>query len=128
MRRAGSSRTVSAFAPALRAHLGVVPRSRHEALSRRRSRALRVVGRGGRARQQPVENCSAVDGPIITQKESRLTISPILRLVAGRRPSQITAAPWLLQRALREAVTKSRQNPWSKQDIRRQFRPILLGK
>jgi len=34
MRRAVSSRTASAFAPHRGAHLGVVPRSRHEALSR----------------------------------------------------------------------------------------------
>src|SRR5712672_4137994 len=44
------------------AHLGVVPRSRHEALSRRGPRAFRVVGRGGPARQQPHEDCSVVDG------------------------------------------------------------------
>ena len=37
-------------------HLRAVPRSRHEALSGRRQRALRVVGRRRRARQQPDEH------------------------------------------------------------------------
>jgi hypothetical protein len=54
------------------------------------------VGRSGGARQQPVEDCSAVDGSIIAQTKSRLTISPILWLLREETVA-IIAAPWLLQ-------------------------------
>jgi len=64
-----SSRTASAFAPASRAHLGVVPRSRHEALSRRRSRAFELWV-AALCSQQPHEDCSPVGGPIIAQTKS----------------------------------------------------------
>src|SRR5437667_5045816 len=61
-----------------RAHLRAVPRSWHEALSRRRARALCVMGRRGRARQQPDENCRLANETIVSQTsqtKSRVALS-----------------------------------------------------
>src|ERR1700726_90259 len=52
-------------------HLGAVPRPRHEALSRRRTRPLRAVGRRRRARQQSHEDRSTA-GATVTQAKSCL--------------------------------------------------------
>src|ERR1700722_15278235 len=54
-------------------HLGAVPRPRHEALSRRRTRPLRIVGRRRCARQQSHENRGNIDHSIAAQTKSRLT-------------------------------------------------------
>ena len=54
-------------------HLGAVPRPRHEALSRRRTRPLRIVGRRRCARQQPHENRGTTDGAVASQTKSCLT-------------------------------------------------------
>ena len=54
-------------------HLGAVPRPRHEALSRRRTRPLRIVGRRRCACQQPPENRGTTDGSLASQTKSCLT-------------------------------------------------------
>ena len=54
-------------------HLGAVPRPRHKALSRRRTRPLRTVGRRRRDRQQPHENRGTPDGSVASQTKSCLT-------------------------------------------------------
>ena len=55
------------------AHLGPVPRSRHEALPCRGPRALRIVGRCGSTRQQSHERCRVATRTAISQTESNLT-------------------------------------------------------
>jgi IS5 family transposase len=52
------------------AHLGAIPRSRHEALSRRGKRSLRVVGCCGCGRQQPDENRSIARKAIVSQTKT----------------------------------------------------------
>ena len=53
---------------------GAVPRPRHEALSRRRTRTLRIVGqRHGCARQQPHGDRGTTDGSVASQTKSCLT-------------------------------------------------------
>jgi len=79
--------------------LGVVPRSRHEARSRWRSRAFRAVGRSRCARRQPHENRSPLDGPIVAQRKSRLTNSSQVRRLwrhTRRTISQPTLPQWPL--------------------------------
>src|SRR6266700_6952591 len=107
------------------AHLGVVPRSRHEALSRRRSRALRTVGRGGRARQQPHEDSSAVDAPIGDQAKSRLTIPISFLFVAEETAAPYCKTAWS-QPALREIASKIASKYPANAEICRQFAPGLL--
>ena len=54
-------------------HLGAVPRPRHEALSRRRTRPLRIVDRRRRACQQPHENRRNADETVVAKAKSGLT-------------------------------------------------------
>src|SRR5712691_5144844 len=80
------------------AHLGPVPRSRHEALPRRRGRALRVVGCCGSPRQQPHEHCGVADQAIVSQTKSNLTTSYYCRrLAADQNRSRLSAAPATLR-------------------------------
>ena len=72
-RAARHSRMVSASRRHRGTHLGAVPRPRHEALSRRRTRPLRIVGWRRCVRQQPHENRGTTDGSLASQTKSCLT-------------------------------------------------------
>src|ERR1700680_3550788 len=68
------------------------------------------MGRGGRARQQSHEDCSLVDGPIITQTKSRLTISLRFFVCSGKRPPQVVVATISSNGHFVKSRRKSRQN------------------
>src|SRR6266702_7281515 len=75
-----------------RAYLGAVPRSRHEALSRRGQRALRAIGRCCRARQQFDDHCFLAGETIVAQTKRRLTAPSSLRSHSDDVSSFITSA------------------------------------
>src|SRR3979490_2349022 len=79
---------------------------------------------GGRARQQPHEDCSPVGGPIIAQTKSRLTL-PTIRTGKDTAAGHYDHVP--SNGGVREIAEKIEPDPLSKMDIDRKVGPILLG-
>jgi len=95
MRRAGSSRTVKPFAPALRGAISVLFRGRgmKRCLAQGRERFELWVAAAVLANNL-MTDCSPVGGPIITQTKSRLTISSqVTSFVAARYPARTILQP-----------------------------------
>ena len=77
--------------------LGAVKRPRHEALSRRRTRTLRIVGRRRCARQQPHENRGTSVGSVASLTKSCLTDTQArfrhIRRAAAHRVLELKVCP-----------------------------------
>ena len=106
------------------AHLGAVARPRHEALPRRRPRALRVVCRRGGARQQPHEHRRPAGAAIVAPTKSRRIAASIQSSrVADSKPLRLTrprehnSAPGTRGKNGVQALRKSRRG--------RQFAPFI---